>query len=138
MQKERRKNERFEDSANSLIFNLQGTAGKLTDISPDGLSFIYIGDDFNTIGEQVKIDILCASDVFYVKNISCQLISINNAFTKAVPRTRTVRCSVKFNQLTDQQDQLIKEYIEKISLRDCEENRKPSPRQDSFIVKSKS
>ncbi len=139
MQKERRKNKRFKDSENSLIFNLKGIAGKLINISLDGLAFIYIGDEFNTLGKNFHLDVLCASDAFYVKKIPCQLISIDNTITTEEDRqNRTIRCGVKFSNLPDQQKHLIKDYIKKISQRNPEDETDDGYPTTGIVVKSTS
>jgi hypothetical protein len=110
---ERRKHQRYQ--APKGVFIGVGPhdteVGRLRNISMDGLTFRYLGADEQLIGSYV--DIFMTNGDFYLGRIPIKIISDARVVSTTSSDSITLKeCWVKFEKLTSQQEDKLREFIE--------------------------
>ncbi len=128
MKSERRKYERFLAPENALValYGQSIRVGKLVDISQGGLSFEHIYEDISiTNGKRKEISFWV--DDFRVSKIPCQIVynivvPTPPEYASLTIRLITHRCGIKFESLTEEQRELLEQFIKRFG------QKKPAPK----------
>jgi hypothetical protein len=110
---ERRKHKRCETQKDTLgILRSNNTkVGLITDVGAGGLGFRYIGKE-QPIGEWAELSILPAQDLFYLHKIPCKFVWDRNASKDHYSSITMRECGLQFGELTPDQMNLLKYFIQ--------------------------
>ena len=114
---DRRKNKRFRAvyDAFAVLHSDSIIVTSLSDINMNGLAFEYTLDSDEYLNDAVELDIFCADDDsndFHLQNIPFEIVSKADIVTDDhfSPKL-TKRCSVKFGELTPEQQTQVEFFI---------------------------
>ncbi|UCD88214.1 MAG: PilZ domain-containing protein [Desulfobacterales bacterium] len=114
---ERRKHKRYEVHNDTLVILRSSNTriGSITDVSPGGLGFRYIGSE-KSIGESAQLSILPAQNLFYLYHTPCKYVWDSKASKDHYSSITMRRCGVQFGELTPEQIRLVEYFIKNYTI----------------------
>jgi c-di-GMP-binding flagellar brake protein YcgR len=108
---ERRKHKRLRVEEDAYVILKPYTAGRLIDISMDGLTFDYVSTKEPSKIES-ELDIAVINSAFSLRNVPCKILS--DFRTKSLPSNPLSirRCGVQFRDLTPHQKSQLQRFIQ--------------------------
>jgi hypothetical protein len=114
VQTNQRKNKRFRalDGAFVAIKPSDTHVGRLIDISMGGLAFDYV------IGQELprpptELEVFVKGSTFRLSHIPCKAIWVKTSGLGRMNSISKRRCGVRFGKLTEQQELMLKAFIER-------------------------
>jgi hypothetical protein len=110
---ERRKHKRFKVLSDAFVILKPSdtVAGRIIDISMDGLTFEYFAGKGQAI-QPTELEIIAVSRTFRLTNIPCQAIRDLVTYDSPLTTIKGKRCGVQFGELTEAEKSRLGYFIE--------------------------
>jgi len=124
--KERRRYRRFrlKEGTFALLTGSRpgsGPVGRMVNLGPDGASFLHFSPHVRLPPHRLwKLTVVTSDNLFYLGDVPVKVV-FDSAMANEFPASRSRRCGVKFQALTDRQqwqlEKLMRDYVSECSKR---------------------